>query len=55
MSMGWCGRLARQWATASGWRMQARAATNVPLGTERPMVPIHRLSVSGRSLLPEAA
>jgi 2-hydroxy-6-oxonona-2,4-dienedioate hydrolase len=55
MSRRRCGRLASQWATANGWRIHAQVATDTPPGTGLPVVLIHGLSVSSRSLLPTAA
>jgi 2-hydroxy-6-oxonona-2,4-dienedioate hydrolase len=53
--MGQGGGLASQWATVNGWRMHAQVATDTPRGTGLPVVLIHGLSVSSRSLLPTAA
>ena len=54
MSRRRCGRWASHWATANGWRVYARVATDTPPGTGLPVVLIHGLSVSGRYLLPTA-
>ena len=53
--MGQGGRLASQWATVNGRRMHARVATDTPPGTGLPVVLMHGLSVSSRSLRPTAA
>jgi 2-hydroxy-6-oxonona-2,4-dienedioate hydrolase len=53
--MGRGGRLASQWATVNGRRMHARVATDTPPGAGLPVVLMHGLSVSSRSLLPTAA
>jgi 2-hydroxy-6-oxonona-2,4-dienedioate hydrolase len=55
MSARGYGRLASRWVTANGWRMHAQVATDVPPGTGLPVVLIHGLSVSSRSLRPTAA
>jgi 2-hydroxy-6-oxonona-2,4-dienedioate hydrolase len=53
--MGQRSRLASQWATVNGRRMHARVATDAPPGAGLPVVLMHGLSVSSRSLLPTAA
>jgi 2-hydroxy-6-oxonona-2,4-dienedioate hydrolase len=55
MSTGSGGRLASQWATLNGRRVHARVATDTPPGLGLPVMLIHGLSVSSRSLLPTAA